>query len=313
MVKCGCRPKTKSDGDTTRLIEQVNSAGSIPARFTDTQNADEPLATTSSGTSNYYEQDGLGSVTSLTNSSGSVSQTYTFDSFGNLTNSSGSVSNPFQYTGREFDSETGLYYYRARYYDPGTGRFVSSDPLGFMGGVNQYAYVGGNAINKIDPFGLCSIDIYFTRLAGGAAAHSFLVFTDRESTTEVRAGPNRPVSNSEALQDLVSVYPEPDHYIHAEVDEYDPELRGGGWPDQLSESIASVNVLSNGCLCDQFIDAAQQIVDLINNKLINYSAAGPNSNSVTTTVLDVMGLPYGPPPPSVGVAPGYGTNLLGSN
>jgi RHS repeat-associated protein len=46
---------------------------------------------------------------------------------------SGSVINPFRYTGREFDAETGLYYYRARYYDPATGRFISEDPIGYAG------------------------------------------------------------------------------------------------------------------------------------------------------------------------------------
>ena len=57
----------------------------------------------------FYEQDGLGSITSLTGSSGSLAQTYTYDSFGNQTASSGSLTNFFRYTGREFDTETGLY------------------------------------------------------------------------------------------------------------------------------------------------------------------------------------------------------------
>jgi RHS repeat-associated protein len=68
-------------------------------------------------------------ITSLTGSTGAVAQTYTFDSFGNQTASSGSLTNPFQYTGREFDTETGLYFYRARYYDPTAGRFISEDRL----------------------------------------------------------------------------------------------------------------------------------------------------------------------------------------
>ncbi len=68
---------------------------------------------------------------------------------------SGEISdNPFQYTGRENDG-TGLYYYRARYYDADVGRFVSEDPIRFAGGdVNFYAYVGNNPVNMIDPFGL---------------------------------------------------------------------------------------------------------------------------------------------------------------
>jgi hypothetical protein len=57
---------------------------------------------------------GLGSVTSLSTSGGAIANTYTYDSFGNLTASSGSLTNPFRYTAREFDSETSLYYYRAR-------------------------------------------------------------------------------------------------------------------------------------------------------------------------------------------------------
>jgi RHS repeat-associated protein len=75
-------------------------------------------------------------VTSLTNAAGAAAETYTYDSFGKLTASSGSVANPFRYTGREFDSTTGLYYYLARYYDPSTGRFLSEDPLQFDTGIN---------------------------------------------------------------------------------------------------------------------------------------------------------------------------------
>jgi RHS repeat-associated protein len=154
--------------DGANVIEQINSAGAILARFTDTQNVDEPLATTSSGVSNYYEQDGLGSVTSLTNSSGALAQSYTFDSFGNLTNSSGSVTNPFQYTGREFDSETGLYYYRARYYDPTTGRLTQEDPIGLLGGINSYAYVKGNPINFVDPSGESECPVHWAETLNAA-------------------------------------------------------------------------------------------------------------------------------------------------
>jgi RHS repeat-associated protein len=118
------------------------------------QNIEEPLAMDRSGTIDYYEQDGLGSVTSLTASSGSVAQSYTYDSFGNTTNSSGSLTNYFRYTGREFDTETNLYYYRARYYDPATGRFISEDPLGFSAGHNFYAYVRNSPIGNFDPAGL---------------------------------------------------------------------------------------------------------------------------------------------------------------
>ena len=104
---------------------------------------------------NFYEADGLGSVTSLTNGAGAVAQSYTYDSFGKSTGTTGSLANPFQYTAREFDTETGLYYYRARYYDPQIGRFISEDPPGFKGGINFYAYVQNSPTRLSDPLGLC--------------------------------------------------------------------------------------------------------------------------------------------------------------
>ncbi|MDY6868571.1 MAG: RHS repeat-associated core domain-containing protein, partial [Chloroflexota bacterium] len=68
-------------------------------------------------------------------------------------NSSGTSSNKLKYTGRELDSETGLYYYRARYYDPEVGRFLSEDPLGFEAGINFYVYCKNNPVNFNDPSG----------------------------------------------------------------------------------------------------------------------------------------------------------------
>ena len=67
--------------------------------------------------------------------------------------------NPFQYTARESDTETGLYYYRARYYDPAPGRFLSEDPARFDAGVNFFAYVWDNPLNGTDPSGLDGGDV----------------------------------------------------------------------------------------------------------------------------------------------------------
>ena len=57
------------------------------------------------------------------------------------------VGNPFRFTGRRFDVETDLYYYRARYYDPDRGRFLQRDPKGYVGGMGLYEYAGSNPIN----------------------------------------------------------------------------------------------------------------------------------------------------------------------
>jgi uncharacterized protein RhaS with RHS repeats len=98
----------------------------VLARYTESLSIDDPLAQLRAGSTSYYEADGLGSITSLSNSGGTVAASYTYDSFGNMTASTGSTTNPLRYPAREFDSETNLYYYRARYYDPATGRFISA-------------------------------------------------------------------------------------------------------------------------------------------------------------------------------------------
>jgi RHS repeat-associated protein len=139
------------DGDN--LVEETNTSGSAAARYSQNLGVDDPLAMLRSSTTSFYQADGVGAITSLSNSAGALAQTYTFDSFGNQTASSGSLTNPFQYTAREFDPETNLYYYRARYYDQGAGRFLSEDPAAFAAGLNFYRYVFNNPTELRDPYG----------------------------------------------------------------------------------------------------------------------------------------------------------------
>jgi RHS repeat-associated protein len=127
------------DGDTLR--EEMDNSGNVLARYTQEPRVDGPLSMLRGATPSYYEQDGVNSVSSLSNSAAALANTYSYDSFGKLTASSGTLTNPFQFTGRDYDSDTGLRYYRARYYDPSAGRFVSEDPAGFFGGFNFYTYV----------------------------------------------------------------------------------------------------------------------------------------------------------------------------
>jgi len=141
--------------DGNNLIETMNSSGTVVARYTHGPTIDQPLAVFQGSATDYYEADTLGSVTSLSNGAGALANTYTYDSYGKLTASTGTIANPFQYTGREFDPEIEVYYYRARYYDQAAGRFISEDPLEFFGGQNFYAYVGNGPLNSTDPFGFC--------------------------------------------------------------------------------------------------------------------------------------------------------------
>ena len=108
------------------------------------------------GSSHYFLQDHLGSTVGLANSSGSVTDSNTYDSFGNGSNSG--FPTRYQFTGREFDSTSELHDYRARAYDAQIGRFISEDPIGFQGGdINLYGYVENNPVNFVDPMGKQSL------------------------------------------------------------------------------------------------------------------------------------------------------------
>jgi RHS repeat-associated protein len=107
-----------------------------------------------------------------------INQTYVYDSFGNTSSTTGTFVQPFRYAGREFDTETGLMYYRARYYDAKDGRFLSEDLLQFNAGINFYEYSYNNPVNFKDPSGLQPAPAYIppppagglTLIQGGGAA-----------------------------------------------------------------------------------------------------------------------------------------------
>jgi RHS repeat-associated protein len=149
---------------------------------------DEPLAhEDGAGALTYYHADGLGSIVKTTNSAGSVLTTRRYDAFGNLELG---VSNGYSFTGREWDTETGLYYYRFRYYDAKTGRFITEDPLGFNADINFYRYAFNDPVNLIDPMGL---DVQIcTRQAKNMPSgvpHSVVFPTNRKPTTGPGTGP----------------------------------------------------------------------------------------------------------------------------
>jgi RHS repeat-associated protein len=139
--------------DGANIVTELNASGAVVASYTQGAGIDEPLAMRRGGYISYYHADGLGSVTSLTNTNAQPVATYVYDSFGNTTATEG-IFNPFRYTGREQDPETGLYYYRARYYDPSIGRFVSEDPIRFFAGMNFYEYGFNDPVDSTDPSGL---------------------------------------------------------------------------------------------------------------------------------------------------------------
>ena len=105
----------------------------------------------------FYGYDGFGNVRQLTNVTGSVTHTYAYDAFGNKIDSTGTTPNNYLYRGEQWDSDLGLYYLRARYYNPLTGRFMTRDPEDGnpvdLKTLHKYLYAGGDPVNKIDPRG----------------------------------------------------------------------------------------------------------------------------------------------------------------
>jgi RHS repeat-associated protein len=148
--------RTKNAAGTSFLYDGVNavqeiSGGTVSANIL-TGGVDENFLRSDAAGNWNFLSDSLGSTLGLTDANGTVQTQYTYDPFGNTTATGISTSNPAQYTGRENDG-TGLYYYRARYYDPTIARFISEDPIGFYGGINFYSYVGNSPTNFVDPSG----------------------------------------------------------------------------------------------------------------------------------------------------------------
>jgi RHS repeat-associated protein len=143
--------------DGGNIVEERPGTGNT-VRYVYGPGLDRPIAAVdSAGTVSYSLADHLGNVIQTTNAAAQVTFTRQYDPYGNPL--SGGGSSGYAFTGREWDAETSLYYYRARYYDAATGRFISQDPFGFKGGVNFYAYVLDNPVGNRDPFGLYALPV----------------------------------------------------------------------------------------------------------------------------------------------------------
>jgi RHS repeat-associated protein len=149
--------KTVGNKTTNYLYDVLNpvqelSGGTPEANVLTGQEIDEYYTRTDgAGTSNFLT-DGLGNTIALSGASGGLLTQYTYEPFGNETGAGASSTNAYQYISRENDG-TGLYYFRARYYDPKVGRFISQDPAEFLGGINLYAYVSNSPVNIVDRLG----------------------------------------------------------------------------------------------------------------------------------------------------------------
>jgi RHS repeat-associated protein len=269
-------------------IEEVDSSGNVLARYTQGPRIDQPLAELRSGTTSFYQQDALRSVTSLSNAAGALANTYTFDSFGKLTASTGALTNLFQYTARESDPETGLYYYRERYYDLSAGRFVSEDPVRFgSGDVDFYAYVRNHPQNVGDPFGLCPPDKphCFAQLKYRSSyeffSHAFWWVQDSNGTNWViDGGPSLPHGHG---------------YLNSWVNLGD----SGHYETDNSDDATAFDSGTSDAVCDA-VDKMILAAENWQNNTTPYSSTGPNSNTFAHDIGNAGGFNPPAPPRTIG-------------
>ncbi len=142
-----------------QVLEEEHTRGGLSAT-TSYVYGDALISAATEGSTHYYHTDGLGSVRHLSDASGALTDSYTYNAYGLLTTSSGATVNPYLYRGEQYDDALNAYYLRSRYYQPRTGRFLTTDP--FQGvpttpmSLHRYLYGNDAPVNFLDPSGTMS-------------------------------------------------------------------------------------------------------------------------------------------------------------
>ncbi|NEO34486.1 MAG: RHS repeat-associated core domain-containing protein [Symploca sp. SIO3C6] len=237
--------------------------------------------------------DHLGTIYDVIDNSGIVLNHITFDSYGNVLNQTDDTfSTRYLFTGREFDTETGLYYYRARYYNSEIGQFISQDPIGFSGDdSNLYRYVENNPVNMTDPTGLFKVELYYRPFA--ASFHADIVVSYEGDSYVYWAGPENPVFSGGVQGIINGVFFGGAGKLVASVPEEPVRFVEGEFPF-YSSAIQSTPTL----IYDDGTDCANDFIESkitdglsnIHNLRLDYSISGPNSNTAARYALLNAGL-----------------------
>lgn len=142
------------------LLLEIDNSAQVAEEYTYIPGSDAPFALRHGGIPFWFHTDPQGNVLAITDQYGNVANRYKYAPFGATDSLSESFSNRLRSLGREWDADAGLYYNRARWYDPQLQRFISQDPIGIEGGLNLYAYAGNDPVNASDPSGLITCDTH---------------------------------------------------------------------------------------------------------------------------------------------------------
>ncbi|HEY1749701.1 MAG TPA: RHS repeat-associated core domain-containing protein, partial [Caulobacteraceae bacterium] len=176
VVTGGATTQFLYDGD--RLVGEYDGSGALLRRYIHGPDADEPLASYESGALGWLHADRQGSIVARSNAAGSINATY---AYGEPQTWGGAR---FAYTGQIELPEAQLYYYKARVYDPVTGRFAQTDPVGYLSDVDLYAYGDEDPTDKSDPSGTESYLVFRSVL--GVGNHPFIVVTNPDRSVRAR-------------------------------------------------------------------------------------------------------------------------------
>ncbi len=153
----------------------------------------------------YYISDHLSTAQLLTNDTGEVVWQGDYSPFGDVNIIIDEVGNNFRFPGQYFDAESGLYYNWHRFYDPEMGRYINADPIGLAGGMNLYAYVGGDPVNFVDPMGLVDLNLHDRNTSAFLANH---LYSDPNNyTVGAHGSPSKIANDRRGLENRETLSP----------------------------------------------------------------------------------------------------------